>query len=76
MDDLLKARVDGVVGENTASVAVSRGESDLGVNVQSTVSSTWRPDSRGLVGFVVKDVILVNWALPCGARGGLSSTLV
>lgn len=76
VDDLLEARVDGVVGENTASVAVSSGEPNLGVDVQSTVSSTWRPDSRGLVGLVVKDVILVNWALPCGACGGLCSTLV
>lgn len=72
MDNLFEASIEGVVGHDTALLAVSAGETDLRVDVKSAVSTARRPDGRSIVSLVVQEEVSGEWALPVGLGVSLS----
>lgn len=65
-----------VGGEKTGGLAVAGLEADLGVDVEHTGGTAWRPDDGGGVGLVVLEVVTVGGALELVGGGGLFPILV
>lgn len=69
--DLGELEIGRVGGEQTGSLAVAGLEADLGVDVEHTGGTAWRPDDGGRVSLVVLEVIAVGGALELVGGGGL-----
>jgi hypothetical protein len=68
--------IGGVGGEQTGGLAVAGLQANLGVDVEHTGSTAWRPDDGGGVGLVVLKVVTVGGALELVGGGGLFLILV
>jgi len=64
--------VDGILSQETRSLGVGAGQTDLGVDVEWKCLATRRPDSGGEWDIVGDQVIARHWAIECGGGGSLS----